>query len=58
MIRRRCLPCTIDRQELILGYIDEVEYKKGVLLFYEQNNLSYFKTIFLDQFRQAIAKYF
>ncbi|MDP6491419.1 MAG: hypothetical protein QGH42_09920 [Kiritimatiellia bacterium] len=43
---------------MILGYIDEVEYKKGVLLFYEQNNLSYFKTIFLDQFRQAIAKYF
>jgi Fic family protein len=38
--------------------VDEVEYKKGILLFYEQNNVSYFKTIFLDQFRQAITKYF
>jgi len=38
--------------------VDEVEYKKGILLFYEQNNLSYFKTVFMDQFRQAIAKYF
>ena len=38
--------------------VDEVEYKKGILLFYEQNNLSYFKTIFIDQFRQAITKYF
>ncbi|MDP6525169.1 MAG: Fic family protein [Kiritimatiellia bacterium] len=38
--------------------VDEVEYKKGILIFYEQNNLSYFKTIFLDQFRQAITKYF
>jgi len=38
--------------------VDEVEYKKGILLFYEQNNLSYFKTVFLDQFSQAITKYF
>ncbi|MBT7701640.1 MAG: Fic family protein [Verrucomicrobia bacterium] len=38
--------------------VDEVEYKKGILLFYEQNNLSYFKTIFIDQFHQAITKYF
>ena len=38
--------------------VDEVEYKKGILLFYEQNNLSYFKTIFLEQFRQAVLKYF
>ena len=38
--------------------VDEVEYKKGILLFYEQNNLSYFKTIFVEQFRQAASKYF
>lgn len=38
--------------------VDEVEYKKGVLLFYEQNSLSYFKTIFIDQFRQAVTKSF
>jgi Fic family protein len=38
--------------------VDEVEYKKGMLLFYEQNNISYFKTLFLEQFRQAVMKYF
>lgn len=38
--------------------VDEVEYKKGILLFYEQNNASYFKTIFMDQFCQAVMKYF
>jgi hypothetical protein len=29
-----------------------------MLLFYEQNNISYFKTLFLEQFRQAVMKYF
>lgn len=38
--------------------VDEVEYKKGVLLFYEQNNVSYFKALFVEQFRQAVIKYF
>jgi hypothetical protein len=38
--------------------VDEVEYKKGMLLFYEQNNVSYFKALFMDQFRQAVKKYF
>jgi Fic family protein len=38
--------------------VDEVEYKKGILLFYEQNNVAYFKTLFMDQFRQAVIKYF
>lgn len=38
--------------------VDEVEYKKGIILFYEQNNASYFKKLFLEQFRQAIKKYF
>ena len=38
--------------------VDEVEYKKGVLLFYEQNSAFYFKQLFLDQFRQAIKRYF
>ncbi|HIU65177.1 MAG TPA: Type 1 glutamine amidotransferase-like domain-containing protein [Candidatus Enterousia avicola] len=37
---------------------DEIEYKKGMILFYEQNDWSYFKTIFTDQFRQGIEKYF
>ncbi|MDD7312996.1 MAG: Fic family protein [bacterium] len=38
--------------------VDEVEYKKAVILFYEQNNASYFKRLFLEQFRQAVSKYF
>ena len=37
---------------------DEVEYKKGMILFYEQNDFTYFKTIFIDQFKQGIKKYF
>ena len=37
---------------------DDIEYKKGMILFYEQNDWSYFKTIFTDQFRQGIEKYF
>ena len=38
--------------------VDEIEYKKAIILFYEQNNVSYFKELFLEQFRQAINKYF
>jgi hypothetical protein len=38
--------------------VDEVEYKKGIVLFYEQNNVVYFKKIFIDQFTQAVKKYF
>jgi len=38
--------------------IDSVEYKKAMLLFYEQNNISAFKTIFIDQFEFAVKTYF
>ncbi len=38
--------------------VDEVEYKKAMILFYEQNNVSYFKKLFLEQFRMAVSKYF
>lgn len=38
--------------------IDEIEYKKAVLLFYEQNNLFYFKKLFLDQFEFVVNNYF
>ncbi len=37
---------------------DEVEYKKGIILFYEQNDFKYFKSIFVGQFSDAIRKYF
>jgi Fic family protein len=38
--------------------VDEIEYKKGIILFYEQNNAFYFKQLFIEQYRQAIEKYF
>ncbi|MCM1324937.1 MAG: Fic family protein [Acetobacter sp.] len=38
--------------------VDEVEYKKAIILFYEQNNASYFKQLFIEQFKQAVDKYF
>ena len=38
--------------------VDEIEYKKAIILFYEQNNASYFKRLFIEQFRQAVSKYF
>ena len=38
--------------------VDSIEYKKAMLIFYEQNNLSAFKQIFLDQFEFAVKRYF
>ena len=38
--------------------VDSVEYKKAMLLFYEQNNISVFKKIFIDQFEFAVKTYF
>lgn len=38
--------------------VDAVEYKKAMLIFYEQNNISVFKTIFIEQFRFAVKTYF
>lgn len=38
--------------------IDELEYKKAVLLFYEQNNFKYFKDLFISQFKFAVENYF
>ncbi len=38
--------------------VDIVEYKKASILFYEQNNLSYFKNIFMEQVIDATENYF
>lgn len=38
--------------------VDSIEYKKAMLIFYEQNNLSAFKKIFIDQFQFAVNTYF
>jgi hypothetical protein len=38
--------------------IDEADYKKAMLLFYEQNSGAYFKDLFVEQFRFAVKNYF
>ncbi|MDR2616525.1 MAG: Fic family protein [Endomicrobium sp.] len=38
--------------------VNETNYKKATILFYEQNNATYFKNLFVEQFKQAIKKYF
>jgi len=38
--------------------IDENDYKKATLLFYEQNNVIFFKELFIEQFKFAIENYF
>jgi Fic family protein len=38
--------------------VDSIEYKKAMLLFYEQNNISMLKEIFIEQFRFAVNTYF
>ncbi|MCF8380365.1 MAG: Fic family protein [Bacteroidales bacterium] len=38
--------------------VDSVDYKKAMLLFYEQNNISNFKEIFINQFEFAVKTYF
>ena len=38
--------------------VDSIDYKKAMLIFYEQNNLFAFKQIFIDQFAFAVREYF
>ena len=38
--------------------INEKEYKKAVILFYEQHNIRYFKQLFIEQFVYAVEHYF
>lgn len=38
--------------------VDSLDYKKAILLFYEQNNISNFKEIFINQFEFAVRTYF
>lgn len=38
--------------------VDSLNYKKAILLFYEQNNISKFKEIFINQFEFAVETYF
>ena len=38
--------------------VDPIDYKKAMLIFYEQNNISMFKKIFIAQFDFAVRTYF
>jgi len=38
--------------------VDSTDYKKAMLLFYEQNNISRFKETFINQFEFAVKTYF
>ena len=38
--------------------VDSIDYKKAMLMFYEQNNLAAFKKIFIEQYEFATKNYF
>ena len=38
--------------------VDSIDYKKAMLLFYERNNISAFKQIYIEQFAFAVDTYF
>lgn len=52
--------CLMDHGHCPLSFrtVDAMDYKKAMLVFYEQNNLAPFKSIFIDQFRFAVNTYF
>lgn len=47
-----------DHCPLSFRSIDSIDYKKAMLIFYEQNNLYAFKQIFIEQFEFAVKEYF
>ncbi|MEN0002993.1 MAG: Fic family protein [Bacteroidota bacterium] len=38
--------------------VDSIDYKKAMLIFYERNNITAFKRIFIEQFEFAVKTYF
>lgn len=52
--------CLINNKYCPISFrtIDSMEYKKAILIFYEQNNISAFKNIFIQQFEFAVKTYF
>lgn len=38
--------------------MDESDYKKAIVLFYEQNSARFFKELFIEQFKFAVENYF
>ncbi|NNF33805.1 MAG: cell filamentation protein Fic [Saprospiraceae bacterium] len=52
--------CLINNKYCPISFrtINSIEYKKAMLIFYEQNNIFNFKKIFIDQFEFAVKTYF
>ena len=52
--------CLINNEYCPISFrtIDSIEYKKAMLIFYEKNNISAFKNIFMKQFEFAVKTYF
>ena len=52
--------CLINNEYCPISFrtVDSIEYKKAMLIFYEQNNISVFKKIFIEQFEFAVNTYF
>ena len=50
----------IDNKYCPLSYrsIKPLDYKKAMILFYEQNNVALYKKLFMDQFEFAVNNYF
>jgi Fic family protein len=50
----------MDNKHCPISYrtVDSINYKKALLLFYEQNNITAFKKLFIDQFEFAVKTYF
>jgi len=38
--------------------VNEADYKKAVIIFYEQNSARFFKELFIEQFKFAVGNYF
>ncbi len=47
-----------DKCPLSYRSVDEIEYKKAMILFYEQNNISNFRDLFTEQFLFSVENYF
>jgi hypothetical protein len=43
---------------LSFGSLDETEYKQALMLFYEKNNISNFKRLYIEQLNFAVANFF
>ena len=51
-------PASCNSCPLSFRTVDSIDYKKAMLIFYEQNNLHAFKKIFIDQYEFAVREYF